>query len=106
MWWNVQRANAVTGGIWLIGLGVLFATKLWWPGILFLAGATAIIQGTAHGARWPSIHGGLWLILIASWALMRFNITVLLVALGVYVIVAALIRPNDLRKPYVDRTLE
>ena len=58
MWWDSQRANAVTGGIWLIGLGVLFATRFWFPGILFLAGITAIVQGSARGAGWQPIHGG------------------------------------------------
>ena len=106
MWWDSQRANAVTGGIWLIGLGVLFATRFWFPGILFLAGITAMIQGSAHGGRWQPIHGGLWLLLIGAWMLTRFNLTFLLVTLGVYVIVAALIRPSPFRKPYVDQTLE
>ncbi len=36
MWWTPERAHAVTGGIWMIGLGVLFATNYWFPGILFL----------------------------------------------------------------------
>jgi hypothetical protein len=32
--------------------------------------------------------------------------TVFFVALGVYVIIAALIKPNPFQKPYVDQTLE
>jgi len=106
MWWNSERANAVTGGIWLIGLGVLFATKFWWPGILFLAGITAIVQGSARGAGWAPLHGGLCFILIACWAMMRFNLTIFFVALGVYVIIAALTKPGPFRKPYVDQSLE
>jgi hypothetical protein len=106
MWWTSQRANAVTGGIWLIGLGVLLATKFWFPGILFLAGITAIVQGSGRRPGWQSVHGGLWLILIAAWAMMRFNMTVLFVGLGVYVIIAALMKPNLFHKPYVDQTLE
>ncbi len=106
MWWTVERANAVTGGVWLIGLGVLFATGYWWPGILFLVGVTALVEGSARGARWQSIHGGLLILLIACWAMMRFNLTVFFVALGVYVIVAALIKPSPFRKPYVDQSLE
>jgi hypothetical protein len=106
MWWTSQRANAVTGGIWLIGLGVLFATKFWFPGILFLTGITAIVQGSGRGSGWQSVHGGVWLILIAAWAMMRFNMTVFFVVLGVYVIIAALMRPSPFHKPYVDQTLE
>ena len=44
--------------------------------------------------------------LFACWAMMRFNITVLFVAMGVYAIIAALITPSPFRKPYVDQTLE
>lgn len=106
MWWNAERANAVTGGIWMIGLGVLIATGFWWPGILFLVGITAIVEGSARGGGWQPIHGGLWMLLFACWAMMRFNITVLFVAMGVYAIIAAMITPNPFRKPYVDQTLE
>jgi hypothetical protein len=106
MWWNAERANAVTGGIWLIGLGVLFATGDWLPGILFLAGVTSIVEGSARGAGWQSIHGGLGLLAFACWAWMGFDFTVLFVALGVYAIIAALIKPNPFQKPYVDQTLE
>jgi hypothetical protein len=106
MWWNAERANAVTGGIWLIGLGILFAIKFWWPGILFLVGITAIVQGLARGGGWPSTHGGLWMILIACWAMTRFNMTVFFIALGTYVIIAALIKPSPFQKPVADRTLE
>jgi hypothetical protein len=106
MWWTVERANAVTGGIWLIGLGVLMATGFWWPGILFLVGITAIVEGSARGAGWQPIHGGLLMLLLTCWALLRFSIIALLVAMGFYVIIAALIKPNPFRKPYVDQTLE
>jgi len=107
MWWTSERANAVTVGIWLIGLGVLFATRFWFPGILFLAGTTAIVQGSARrGTGWAPLHGGVWLILVGAWAMMRFNLTVLLVGLGVSVIVAAVMRPSPFHKPFVDRTLE
>jgi hypothetical protein len=106
MWWTSQRANAVTGGIWLIGLGVLLATKLWFPGILFLAGITAIVQGSGRHFGWQSVHSGVWLILIAAWAMMRFSMTVFFVVLGVYVIIAAFMRPSPFQKPFVDQTLE
>jgi uncharacterized membrane protein YoaK (UPF0700 family) len=106
MWWTSQRANAVTGGIWLIGLGVLMATRFWFPGILFLVGITAIVQGSGRRSGWQSVHGGLWLMLLAAWAMMRFSMSVFLVALGVYVIVAALMRPRPFQKPYVDQSMD
>lgn len=106
MWWTQERANAVTAGIWLIGLGVLFATRFWWPGILFLIGITAIVRGSVGHHGLAPIHGGIWLLLIGCWALMRFNLTMFFVVLGVYVIIVGLTRPNPFQKPYVDRTLE
>ncbi len=33
-----KRASAVSGGIFLIGLGVLIITNWWWPGIMFVIG--------------------------------------------------------------------
>jgi hypothetical protein len=106
MWWTVERANAVTGGIWLIGFGVLFATGYWWPGILLLIGVTAIVEGSARGAGWQSIHGGIWALLFAAWALTGFDLTILFVSLGVYAIIAALLKPYPFKKPYVDQSLE
>src|SRR5687768_1208805 len=46
-WFPAQRNNEITGAIWLIGLGVLFLTHTFWPGILVLAGLTAYIQESA-----------------------------------------------------------
>jgi len=33
-----KRASSISGGIFLIGLGVLFLTNWWWPGILVVIG--------------------------------------------------------------------
>jgi len=106
MRFSSQQANALTAGIWLIGFGILFATKLWFPGIMFLVGITAIAQGMVQGRGWYSIHGGYWAILIGVWAALKFNMAVFFIALGVYVIVSAFVKPGWTRKPYVDNTLE
>ena len=52
-----RQAHTITGGIWLIGLGVMFATGYWWPGILILAGITAIVEGWALGQGWYGLQG-------------------------------------------------
>lgn len=106
MWWTVERAHAVSGGVWLIGLGLLFASHLWWPGILILIGITSIVEGSAHRCGWQAIHGGLWMLLFAAWAMTRFSITALFVGMGVYAIITALTSPNPFKKPHVDRSLE
>jgi hypothetical protein len=47
---NSGRKNQLTGAIWLIGLGILFLTKIsFWPGILILVGLTSYIQEAARG---------------------------------------------------------
>ncbi len=35
----------ISGGVFLIGLGILFLTGTFWPGILFLVGISAIAGG-------------------------------------------------------------
>src|SRR5262245_28271379 len=101
-----QQANAITGGIWLIGLGILFATRFWWPGFLILIAITMIVQGWFSGRRWETLHGAFWMILIAVWAMFRFGMAFFFIALGLYVIFAALVKPDIMQKPYVDHTLE
>lgn len=37
------EAQAVQSAVWLIGLGVLFLTGWWWPGILILVGLSLLV---------------------------------------------------------------
>ena len=43
--------GAISGGIFFIGLAVLWATDSWWPGILFLVALMAIIGGIVSYTR-------------------------------------------------------
>ncbi len=106
MRYNPQLANAITAGTWLIGFGILFATRSWWPGIMILIGITMIVQGWVQGRGWYGLHAGFWVFLFAFWALCRFSPAFLFIALGVYVILAAVVKPGPFHKPYVDNTLE
>jgi hypothetical protein len=36
-----KRASAISGGIFLIGLGVLLITNWWWPGIMIVIGLSS-----------------------------------------------------------------
>lgn len=103
-----QRAGQVTGGIWLIGLGLLFYTGHWWPGIMFVIGASSIVQGLVEGRGWYAFQGGLWCIAIGVWAYYHFNIALFFVVLGASMIVMALVRPPifEKPKPFTDNTLE
>jgi hydrogenase/urease accessory protein HupE len=103
-----KRQQAIVGGIWLIGFGFLFATRLWWPGIMFLIGITALIEGWLNRQPWYGIQGGFWAFFIGVWALTRFSIPFLLVGLGISTIAGAMIKPNPFAKPkpFVDSSLE
>jgi hypothetical protein len=101
-----QQAHTITAGVWLIGFGFLFATGFWWPGILMLAGITAMVEGFAAGQGWYSLQGGLWLIIFSIWAMCHYNIALLFMGLGVSVICSAFVRPSFLAKPQVDNTLD
>jgi len=101
-----QRASALTAGIWLIGLGLMIATKAWLLGILLLLGITVIVQGWSSGRQRQVMRGGMLAIAIGIWAACKFNVALLFVGLGAYIIYTALLRPDPVRKPYVDNTLE
>lgn len=46
---NEQNADAVSGGVFLIGLGILFFFNWFWPGILILVGVVGFIHQWAKG---------------------------------------------------------
>jgi hypothetical protein len=41
---DLYTAGRINAGIWLIGLGVLWLTNTWWPGILILIGVSLLVQ--------------------------------------------------------------
>jgi hypothetical protein len=102
------RDKQVIGGIWLIGLGLLFATRFWWPGIMFLIAATAIYEGWVKDGVWYGIQAGYWCAFIGIWALTRFSLAFLFVGLGISMILGALVTPSPFSKPkpFVDSSLE
>lgn len=57
-----ERSDQIAGGVFLIGLAVLFMTGAWWPGILFVIGASSIARGVAEGQDWYNVPGGVWMI--------------------------------------------
>ncbi|QPC82742.1 hypothetical protein G4Y79_24170 [Phototrophicus methaneseepsis] len=59
---NKQNADQISGGVFLIGLAMLFLTHWWWPGIMFVVGATIIARTIAEGQPWTSATGAFWVI--------------------------------------------
>lgn len=102
-----ERANMLVGGVFLIGMAALFYTNYWWPGIMFVIGAAAILRGLLQGQGWYAFHGGFWIIAVGVWALFRFNPWIVLATVGVNMILLALFRPPIFApKPHVDNSLE
>ena len=50
-----RRASAVSGGIFLICLGVLLITGWWWPGIMFAIGLSGGAELIFRGRIWQGI---------------------------------------------------
>lgn len=46
---RLLRARQLNGGLWLIGIGILFLTGTFWPGILVLGGVSGYLEETARG---------------------------------------------------------
>jgi len=57
-----QNADQVSGGVFLIGLALLFLTGWWWPGVMFVVGASIIARTMAEGKPWQSATGAFWVI--------------------------------------------
>ena len=50
-----RQADAISGGIFLISLGVLLATGWWWPGIMVAIGLSSGASLIFRGRTWAGI---------------------------------------------------
>jgi len=62
-----RRANTISNGVLLIGLGILFVTNYWWPGILLVVGASVgfrqYLRARFLDLLWTAvIFGGLFIV--------------------------------------------
>lgn len=81
------NADRVSGAVFLIGLGLLFTPLSgvvggFFPGILFVIGASAIARGVAEGQEWHQVSGGIGIIAVGLFFLLGFNLGLLLILLG------------------------
>ncbi|NWG18522.1 MAG: hypothetical protein HXY41_18020 [Chloroflexi bacterium] len=54
-----ERGDQVSGAVFLIGLGVIALLNYWWPGIMFVIGASLIARGVVAGQQWQNLTGAL-----------------------------------------------
>ncbi len=98
-----SRASSISGGIFLISLGVLLFTGWWWPGIMFAiglsGGAELIFRG--KNARGIGTLAFFCAIPLAIWAIQETDIPwsmvgpIVLIGLGVIALVKAFyLRPE------------
>ncbi|HEV3164073.1 MAG TPA: hypothetical protein VGZ22_08580 [Isosphaeraceae bacterium] len=106
MYVSNERSNQISSAVFLIGLGVLFATGYWWPGIMFVIGVTSIAHGLAQGHGWYAFQGAVWTIGLGVWFALGTNIATLFIIIGISMLVGALVRPPMFAKPQVDNSLE
>lgn len=59
---NKDNASQVSGGVFLIGLGMLFLTGWWWPGIMFVIAASIMARTMAEGKPLSQAKPAFWLI--------------------------------------------
>lgn len=85
-----KKADAISNGIFLVGLGFLVYTQAWWPGILLVLWATLAFRQYATDRIYDLIISSI--ILLGLFLLIFFNINwtviipVLLVLGGIHII--------------------
>ena len=85
--YSKSSADRTAGAVFLIGIGLLL-TPLgaivggFWPGILFVLGATTFAKGLQEGLPWYNVTGGLWLIGLGLVFLWGFSLPLLLILVG------------------------
>jgi len=55
-------AASLSGAVFFVGLAILFTTGMWWPGIMFVIGASGLARGVGGEFRWQHLQGPIWLI--------------------------------------------
>ncbi|MCY4144866.1 MAG: hypothetical protein OXE95_07780 [Chloroflexi bacterium] len=56
--------NQVASGVFFIGLGLLFVSGYWFPGIFFVIAAAKLAGAFARGERWQAQGSAFWMIAI------------------------------------------
>ncbi len=98
-----ERADQISGGVFFIGLGLIFFLHWdFWPSILFVLGATTIARGMAEGQAWYNVTGGLWLFGLGVLFLTGFNWPLILILVGATMLFGYSFRPKRVRRLQLD----
>ena len=91
---NKDAFHGMTGGIILIGIGIIFLANIdFFPAILVVIGLAGLPESVAQKGFWAGIQSAVWLIGIA--ALFTFDIfwPGILILIGLSMVAGALVRP-------------
>jgi hypothetical protein len=81
--WSGPQLAPLIGAVWLIGLGILFLTKTFWPGILVLIGITSFLQYAGRGNTQQGARVALFFVGLTALFLTKFTFPGILIFLGV-----------------------
>lgn len=88
------RLGLIAAGLVLvIGLIVLARFRLWWPGVLVVAGAAALVGSLIANRLWIGLQAALWLGGLAVLARFRFWWPGMIVLLGLIILMNIVRRP-------------
>lgn len=94
---HTQDPDRAAGGIFLIGLALLFITRFWWPGIMFVIAATIFARTLAEGKSWQSATGAWFFMIIGLVFWLPINLgdlwPLILVGIGLFMLFGK--RPNS-----------
>ena len=89
-----RRWRELNGGLWLIGLGVLFLSGTFWPGILVLVGLSAYLEQRARGQQQYALRSLLFPLGLALLFWTHWFWPGILILLGVLAIISPELRPR------------
>jgi hypothetical protein len=93
-----EALEGASGGIMLIGIGVLFLLDAFWPGILVVIGLASLPGSVARKGFWAGIQSFVWL---AGLAVLFATDTFwpgILILIGVSILAGAVVRPPMLEE--------
>ena len=100
-----ENAAQVGGGVFLVGLGMLFLTGWWWPGVMFVCAASILARTMAEGkplrratpAFWligiGIVFGAPWLVGAIASGFWKF-FPLILIGLGLFMLFGGRFRPH------------
>ena len=100
-----DKGNNISTGVFFIGLGLLFLSGWWWPGIMFVLAASILARSIALGEKLRDATGAWWLIgigvvfgmpgLIGDIASSFWEIfPIILIAIGLFMLFGGKWRPH------------